>query len=176
MIGPELSDDQMTALAEAAQSGEGNGNVSVLSHDRLDAINAQAECIITINGQEYWCIVEDGNINGTQIVAWEDEGQKTFEPYQHIQYALVPKAHIIERHRQCDNLHNLLRMWDAFLERKGVYDIISSYMYDRRVQPSRVVENYYRQRASKYGFEIVTKEEADATRKYMKNYQSRGNE
>ncbi|MFT0533988.1 hypothetical protein ACMHYJ_14340 [Castellaniella hirudinis] len=160
-----LRDDIMTAISEAAHMGEGqHGCVHILGQDRLDAINVRAQGIVTVEGREYWFVVEDGNWNGTTLEGWEHSGVQTFGPLPRTQWALAPRPDLVSDAIAAGRGPFLVAKWDAFLSRKDVAEIPGKYTYDRMMQPGLLIERHYREAAAKYGFVIVGQEQADEIR------------
>lgn len=163
----------MTMIAEAAQSERYESEqVSILTRDRIDAINVQAEGSVIVEGTEYYFVVEDGNNNGTVLRGWNDVGEK-FELHQPTQWALQPQRHIIDDAIEKGGGQFLIAKWDALLMRDEIASIPGKYAYDRRVQPGIYVEGYWKKAAAKHLFDIVTKEEADATRAALRAQEER---
>lgn len=112
-----LQEAVMTMIAEAAQSERYESEqVSILTRDRIDAINVQAEGSVIVEGTEYYFVVEDGNNNGTVLRGWNDVGEK-FELHQPTQWALQPQRHIIDDAIEKGGGQFLIAKWDA-LERE----------------------------------------------------------
>lgn len=156
-----LRDDIMTAISEAAHMGTGtHGCVHILNQDRIDAINVRAEGIVTVDGREYWFIVEDGNRNGTVLDGWEHSGKQTFEPVQRTQWALVPRHDLVSDALGSGKGPFLVAKWDAFLSRPAVARIPSNYAYDRMMQPGLKIEQHYRAEAAKHGLVLTDAESA----------------
>ena len=159
--------DVMQIMAEAVGGWSEHKAVHILNSDRHDAINVTAEGILTWNGKEYYFHLEDGNNNGTVLLAWEDHGQK-FEYRKPTQWALEPNGDIIGKAIASGGGKFLLAKWDAFLTRPEVSEIPNKYSYDRHFQPGSKVETYWKSKAEKYGFVLVSKEQADETRASIK--------
>lgn len=163
-----LQEDAMYAMAVAAQGCESPANVTILDRDRLDAINVRASGIIIIAGVEYTFQIQDGNWNGTELLAWESD--MPFEHHEPTRWALQPVRRLIG-----DALVNgkgvfLLEKWDAMLLRTEIADIPRNYAYDRHFQPGVKVESHWKEEAAKHHFEIVAESEATATRKKLKGW------
>lgn len=160
-----LRDDLMTAICEAAHMGEGqHGCVHILEQDRLDAINARAEGIVTVDGREFWFIVESGNWNGTVLEGWEHAGTQDFKPSPRTQWALAPRADLVSDAIVAGRGPFLVAKWDAFLARPDVAGIPGKYTYDRMMQPGLKIEQHYREVAAKHGFVLTDQESADEIR------------
>lgn len=157
-----LREDVLTMLAEATQGVE-HDCIHILVSDRIDAINCRAHGIIEIEGEEYTFQMQDGNWNGTELLAWNED--KPFELHVPTQWALQPTRNLIGEALAEGKGPFLLLKWDAILKnRPEVAEIPGNYSYDRRVQPGGLVEKHWREKAAKHHFEIVTQEEADETR------------
>lgn len=157
-----LREDALTAMCEAT-SGYEVANVHILDRDQIDAINARASGIITIEGEEYSFHLESGNWNGTVLLAWQED--KAFEHRVPTRWALQPTREIIGKHLAEGKGSFLLLKWDAILKNwPKVAEIPGKYAYDRRVQPGHKVETYWKAEAAKHNFVIVSQEEADETR------------
>ena len=100
-IPTHLQEDAMTAMSEAT-SGWGSRRMCIsFDHDRIDAINCRAHGIITIEGEEYTFQMEDGNRNGTVLLAWNDG--REFEQHQPTRWALQPQRHLIDQAIMANN-------------------------------------------------------------------------
>ncbi len=156
-----IRDDIMTAISEAAHLGEGtHGYVHILEQDRIDAINVRAEGVVTIEGKEYWFIVQDGNWNGTVLEGWVFSGKQNFEPLPVPQWALAPRPDLVSDAIGSGNGPFLIAKWDALMSRPDVARIPGNYAYDRRVQPGLKIEQHYRDTAAQYGFVLTDAENA----------------
>jgi len=165
-IPAHLREDVMMAMAEATGGWGKPENVYILDHDRIDAINCRAHGIVTVDGEEYTFQMEDGNHNGTVLLAWNED--KAFEHHQPTRWALQPQRHLIDRAITENNGPFLLLKWDAVLKNKpDVAAIPGKYSYDRYVQPGCKVEGHWKAEAAKHHFEIVTEETAQETRQLL---------
>lgn len=163
-----LREEIMTAIAGTAAGWEKDSRVTILDRDQLDAINVRASGIIEVDGKEHWFIVEDGNWNGTVLHAWDHAGEQKFEYHRPTQWALQPQRHLIDQAIQNGKGPFLVIKWDAMLKnRKELAEIPGKYAYDRHFQPGGKVEAYWKDAAAKHLFDLVTKEEADETRKRL---------
>lgn len=161
-IPPEHQEDVMVMLSEAAQESCEHDDVTILDRDRRDAINVRAHGIIQFGGEEYTFIIEDGNWSGTVLQSWNDG--REFEHLPHTQWALEPRADIVNNAIAKGKERFLLAKWDAFLTRPEVASIPGKYSYDRMMQPGIVVERHWKAEADRYGFVLVSQEVADETR------------
>lgn len=157
-----LREDAMQMMAEATGGWATHESVTILEHDRIDAINARASGIIKIGDDEFTFQMEDGNRNGTELLAWESD--RPFEYHIPTRWALQPTRDLIGKALEEDRGPFLLAKWDAMLRRPAIADIPGKYSYDRRVQPGGKVETYWKAEAAKHHFDIVTEDEAAATR------------
>ena len=157
-----LRDDAMQMMAEATGGYGSHESVTILDRDQLDAINFRASGIIRIEGEEYTFQMEDGNRNGTDLLAWQSDRQ--FEYHQPTRWAVQPRRDIIYRHISEGKGPFLLAKWGAVAKNRDMADLIRKYSYDRFFQPGGLVERHYRELADKHGFEIVTQETADETK------------
>lgn len=165
-IPEHLREEVMTAMAEATSGWGEPSNVHILEHDRIDAINARAEGIVTVEGKEYTFQMENGNWNGTVLLAWQSD--KPFEYHEPTRWALQPKRDLIDQAIESGKGPFLIMKWDAILANKSeLKDLLRNYSYDRYVQPGSVVENHYREKATKHLFDIVLEETANETRKTL---------
>lgn len=154
--------DVMTMLAEAAQ-GDDHADVHILDRDRIDAINARAHGIVTIDGEEYSFQLEDGNWNGTVLLDWE--GGREFVHHVPTRWALQPDYALVNDAIANQRGPFLLFKWDAMLNNHpAIAAIPGKYSYDRMMQPGGFIEKHYRDAAAKHRFVIVDQEQADETR------------
>jgi hypothetical protein len=160
-----MQEDVMTMIAEAAQGWNEHEAVTILDRDRIDAINVRAHGIIEIGDQEYRFIVEDGNWNGTVLHDWD--GDMEFEPLPRTEWVLQPSDDLVGRAIMANNGPFLIFKWDAMLKRPEIAEIPGKYAYDRMMQPGGKIEKHYRDAAAKHHFVIVSKEEADETRRRL---------
>jgi hypothetical protein len=161
-----LREDAMQMMAEATGGWGSHPSVTILEHDRLDAINCRASGIIEIQGNEFTFQMEDGNWNGTVLLAWESD--RPFEQHVPIRWALQPSRELVGRALEEGRGPFLILKWDAILKnRPDVAAIPDKYSYDRYVQPGGKVESHWKQAAAKHHFEIVTEDEAKRTRKRL---------
>lgn len=157
-----LREDAMQMMAEATGGWAAHEFVTILEHDRIDAINARASGIIKIGEGEFTFQMEDGNRNGTVLLAWESD--RPFEYHVPTRWALQPKPELVFEALDKGRGLFLLAKWDAMLRRPEIADIPGKYGYDRRVQPGCQVENYWKAKAASHHFDIVTEDEAAETR------------
>ncbi len=161
-----LREDAMYAMAVAAQGCESPANVTILDRDRLDAINVRASGIIIIAGVEYTFQIQDGNWNGTELLAWESD--KPFEHHEPTRWALQPARRLIREALAAGRGAFLVVKWDAMLLRGEIADIPRNYAYDRHFQQGSKIETHWKEAAAKHHFEIVTESDANETRKRLK--------
>ena len=161
-------DDVMLMIAEAASGWSDHDCITILDWDRMDAINVRASGILDWEGREFWFIVRDGNWDGTALEAWEETGVQKFEYHEPTVWALQPRRDLISDAIVDGKGPFLLIKWDAILKnRPEVAAIPGKYAYDRHFQPGGLVEKHWKDAAAKHHFDIVTKEEADETRKRL---------
>jgi len=160
-----LREDAILAMAEATGEWGTPPNVTILNHDRIDAINCRAEGIIEIEGNEYTFQMEDGNWNGTVLLAWESD--VPFERYQPTLWTLQPMQHVIHDAINAGRGPFLIFKWDAMIKRPEIARIPGCYAYDRRMQPGSKVEQYWKGEAAKFQLELVSEETAQETRKAL---------
>lgn len=161
-----LREDAMTMMAEATHMDGAHDCIQILDRDRIDAINCRAHGIIEIEGEEYTFQMQDGNWNGTELLAWNED--REFEHHVPAQWALQPTRDLIGKAHEEGRGSFLLLKWDAMLSnRPSIAEIPGKYSYDRRVQPGGKVETYWKAKAAEHHFDIVLQEEADATRKLL---------
>ncbi len=171
-IPTHLQEDAMTAMSEATGGWGKPSNVHILDHDRIDAINCRAHGIITIEGEGYIFQMEDGNHNGTVLLAW-NEGRE-FEQHQPTRWVLQPQRHLIDQAIVANNGPFLLLKWDAVLKNKpDLASIPGKYSYDRYVQPGGKVEGHWKAKAAEHLFDLVTEETAQETRRLLKKASSK---
>ncbi len=164
-IPEDQREDIMTLLAEVAHEICTDDRVTILERDRIDAINVRVHGIVEVNSQEYRFILQDGNWNGTILEDWD--GDKEFEPTPRMIWALQPAADLVDRAILDGKGPFLVLKWDAILKRAEVASIPGKYAYDRMVQPGGKIETHYREQAAKHRLVLVSKEEAEATRKRL---------
>lgn len=157
-----LREDAMQMMAEATGGWGEHESVTILERDRIDAINCRASGIIQIEGNEFTFQMEDGNHNGTVLLAWESD--TPFEHHEPTHWALQPMSGLVDRHIAAGRGPFLIEKWDIFLKRPEIAEIVRSYAYDRFVQPGLRSEQHYKAKAAGHHFEIVTQDEADRTR------------
>jgi hypothetical protein len=157
-----LREDAMQAMSEATGGYGTPPNVYLIERDRIDAINCRAHGIITIEGTEYVFQMEDGNYNGTVLLAWESDA--VFERHEPTLWAIQPTGDLIGRALADGRGPFLLAKWDIMAKRPEIAEIVRGYAYDRYVQPGGQTEKHYRDKAAKHHFEIVTEEMAQETR------------
>lgn len=145
--------------------GNPQDGVTILNHDRIDAINSVAEGIIEYGGQEYWFCIEDGNNNGSVLAGWNEAGQQAYEVPRPVQHALAPPLGTICNHIGRERF--LLAKWDALLACADVNEIARKYDYDRYFQPGSLTDRHWRSAAERRGFEIVDRETALARRQRL---------
>lgn len=158
-----LQEDAMQMMAEATGGYGEHESICILERDQIDAINARAHGIITIEGVEYVFQMEDGNRNGTELLSW-NEG-KPFERHVPTAWALQPIAELVGDALEAGKGPFLIFKWDAMLKnRPALAAIPGKYAYDRFVQPGGLIEGHYRAEAAAAQFEIVPQEVVDETR------------
>lgn len=160
-IPEHLREDVMIMIAESAHT-DCHSCVTILERDRLDAINVRAHGIIEVEGEEYTFIVQDGNMCGTVLEAWNED--KVFEPAERTQWTLQPLPWLVNQAISGGNGPFLIKKWDIIAAREDKQKLLRDYAYDRYVQPGSMVESHYRKKAADDFFEIVSKETADETR------------
>ena len=143
--------------------GQKHDAVTILDVDKLDAINVRAEGILRWNGEEYSFHVEDGNWNGRSsgsgkaLVKLSSATNLLFTRYR-------PNPGLVSKAVESNRGSFLIAKWDAFLTRNDVKEIPNKYMYDKHFAPGGKTETYWKEAAAKYGFVIVSKDEANRTR------------
>lgn len=157
----ERQEDVLTILSEAAQ-GIDHPDVHILERDRIDAINVRAHGILQFGGEEFTFQIQDGNWNGTELLAWNDD--RPFELHEPTRWTLEPNGELVEKAITEGRGPFLIFKWDAMLSRAPVSEIAGKYAYDRRVQPGVVVESHWKAEAARFGFVIVTEDQAAETR------------
>lgn len=156
-----LREGAMIAMAEAAHI-DGIAGVTILDRDRLDAINCRAHGVIEIDGVEYSFQVQDGNWNGTELLAWDED--KVFEHHVPTKWALQPVARLVDEAITGGRGAFLLAKWDAMLLRQEIASIPGKYGYDRHFAPGLKTEQHWRDAAFKNHFDLVSEEVAAETR------------
>lgn len=161
-----IREDVFQEMSDAVSSGESMGRVTIIDHDRIDAVNCRASGIVTIDGTEFQFELEDGNRNGTVLVSWNED--RPFERTERTEWALQPLPDAIGSAIESGRGAVLVMKWDAVLKfRPEVADIARKYAYDRHFAPGVVTETHWRAAAAKAHLAIVTKEEADRTRERL---------
>ena len=158
-------EEVLTMMAEAAQGFNDHDCITILDRDRQDAINVRAHGILNWNGTEYRFILEDGNWNGTVIEDWD--GDKEFKPLPRTVWTLQPRDDLITTAIMERRGPFLLAKWDAVMKRTEIAEIPGKYTYDRMMQPGSKIESYWKEKAAKHSFEIVSEETAAETRKLL---------
>lgn len=160
-----LREDVMTAMCEAT-SGYDVPSVHILERDQLNACNHRALGSITIEGVEYSFQFESGDFNGSVLLDWE--GEREFEYHTPTRYALQPIQRLISQAIESGKGDFLILKWDAILRnRPEVAAIPSKFAYDTHYQPGSRTSTYWREKAAKHLFDIVTEEEASSTRSHL---------
>lgn len=160
-----LREDVMQMMAEATGEYGAHSCVTILEHDRLDAINCRASGIIEIEGEEYTFQMEDGNCNGTVLLAWESD--TPFERHQPTRWTLQPKRDLIDKAIMDGKGPFLIAKWDAMLKRPEIAAIPGKYSYDRYFAPGLKSEQHWKAEAGKHHFELASEETAQETRKRL---------
>lgn len=166
-IRPELQNDVMQMIAEAAAGWNEHACVTILERDRLDAINVWVHGIVEVDGEEYTFHLGDGNNAGTVLHDWNGSSGEAFEPLPRTVWTLQPSRDTVSRAILSGKGPFLIMKWDHFITRPEIRDIARNYAYDRYVQPGGLIEKHYRDAAAKHHFELVDKETADETRKRL---------
>jgi len=162
----DIREDVFQEMSDAVSSGESQGRVSIIDHDRIDAVNCRASGIVTIDGTEYQFELEDGNRNGTVLISWNED--RPFERTERTEWALQPLDDAIGSAIESGRGAVLVMKWDGILKfRPEVADIARKYAYDKQFAPGIVTETHWRAAAAKAHLAIVTKEEADLTRERL---------
>jgi len=151
--------DWISGIAE----GE-DGHVFISEIEMINATNYQISGAFWLGGKEYGFLVEMGDNNGFVWREITDEGPIPDARVERTRYALAPRSDIVQKHLQNGSSALLIGLWESFLEREQYKDLIGKYEYDRMFQPGSKIESHYRAKAAEVGFEIVSKEDADATR------------
>lgn len=68
-----LRDETMERICEAAWGHPVEG-VTIIDREKHNVLNVEATGTILIEGVERWFHVRDGDMGGTELVGWEDEG------------------------------------------------------------------------------------------------------
>lgn len=163
-----IRDDVFQEMSDAVSSGEAQGRVSIVDHERVDAFNNRASGVVTIDGREFSFEMEDGNRAGTVLVSWNED--RAFERTEPVQWMVEPMREKVQDAIANGRAATLLMMWDGFVNfRKDVSEIVRGYSYDSHFAPGVVTERHWRGAAAKLHLAIVTKEEADETRKRLQD-------
>lgn len=160
-------EDVMTMIAEATQGYSLDASITIWERDRIDAINARARGVIKIGDKEHSFICEDGNRAGTVLEDWD--GDREFAPFPRAEWAVQPRSDLIEKAISQGRAAFLLEMWGSFLTRTEIADLPRKYAYDRMMQPGVKVEEHYRAAAARHEMVLVSREEADATRRRLES-------
>lgn len=160
-----LQDDVMTMLSEAAHDDDAHSAVTILDRDQLNAINVRVSGIVEINGVEYTFQLEDGDRNGTQLLAWEDD--KPFEHHVPTRWALAPQERLISDAVLSGKGLFLIWKWDVMAARPEIAAIVGKYAYDRHFAPGGKTEKHWRDAAAAHHFDIVTEEHAKEIRRRL---------
>lgn len=155
-------EDVLMMLAEVTGEWGKHDCITVLESDRIDAINRRVHGIIKLGDNEFTFSFRDGNNDGSVLEDWE--GDEVWEPTPRTEWALQPLRHLVYQALSANNGPFLVKKWDIMIARTDVSDIVRKYMYDRMMQPGLKIEQHYKAAAAKHYLEIVTREEADATR------------
>lgn len=160
-----MRDAVMTEIAEASYYGEGkHGNVYILEQVKHDVINVTVSGVFTLEGREFWFLLDNGNWNGTVLRGWEEAGEQAMAPSKPTQWTLVPNSTVISEALDAQRGHILLQVWEAFLTRKEVAEIPGKYAYDKFFAPGGKTETYWRDKAATYNLILSTQEHADEIR------------
>lgn len=157
-----LRDDAIQMMAEATGGYGGHPSVTIHERDRLNAINHHASGTIAIEGREFSFQMEDGDRNGTVLLAWNDD--RPFERHEPTRWALAPERQLVEKALEAGRGGLLLAKWDAMLKQPELAALPGKYAYDSHFAPGVVTESHWRGEAARRGFAIVDEEEAAATR------------
>lgn len=161
----QMHDDVMTMLSEAAHDDGAHDAVTILDRDQLNAVNVRVSGIVTIGDVEYTFHLEDGDRNGTRLLAWEDD--KPFEYHVPTRWTLAPQQRLIDNAILNDKGPFLIWKWDAMIARPEIAAIASKYAYDRHFAPGSKTEKHWRDAAARHHFDIVSEEQAGEIRQRL---------
>jgi hypothetical protein len=164
---PEALRDEVITMMSEATSGCGDHEcVTILEHDRIDAINHQASGTIVIEGKEYAFQMADGCNAGTILLSWNDE-EADFERHVPIRWTLQPDAEAVAKSLESGRGALLIAKWDIMMKWDQVAKIVTSYAYDSHFAPGFVTDRHWRDKAARHGLVLVDEETAAATRKRL---------
>ena len=161
-----LRDDVITMMSEATSGCGDHECVTILEHDRIDAINHQASGTIVIEGKEYAFQMANGCNAGTVLLSWNDE-ESDFERYVPTLWTLQPNPEAISKAMRSGRTSLLIAKWDVLMKWEKVSGIVSGYAYDSHFAPGVVTERHWRDRAAVHDLVIVDEETAAATRRRL---------
>jgi hypothetical protein len=132
-------------------------NVYISEKEELDVINCRFYGFIEIDDKEVWFKAEDGNWNGSVILDFDEDKDKTpAKKWVTFREFVVDESKIKdEEHRQVAEA--VLNGW----KKKNIHkinDMESSMNYDFFFEPTLKTRQHYQEYASKHGMRIGTTE------------------
>lgn len=145
------------------EEGE-DGYVFVFDVQAINACNHVIVGSFWAEGTEFAFEAESGDNNG---FVWRmvspDEPIPDIQIQQTV-WALAPNDDLVRKAILSDQGAFLVAKWDAFLQRPEYAQIPGKYGYDRHFAPGLKTERFWKERAAKVGFILVSKEEAEEVR------------
>ena len=160
----------MERMSEAAW-GNDVGGVSIIDSERRNMTNVEATGTIVVDGTEYWFHLRDGDVAGTELVGWDDQGVGIVrEPY--IPTTLVPHRNQVMSAIADGTAQAFLDRWDKDLdpsdERGRVLSRLpSSAAYDAFFAPGTGASLHHHKVAASHGYAIDDEPAAVALRRLL---------
>lgn len=169
----EIQNDVMERIVEAAWGfGSSDPEISIDDCEKLNALNIEFTGTIMIKGVEHNFHIRDGNNNGTEIMAWNEDTAIHREP-PHIS-ALVPMGNGASNaiYEGAISAARFLREWDRDLDPSTERGAILAKLpgaasYDAFFAPGAGTGRHHYDRAEKYGYQIGDLEDAILIRKKL---------
>lgn len=111
-----LREDVLQRICEAAWSGGGSGDISIIGLERLDALNMEFTGTVMIEGWEHWFHIRDGNGNGTEILGWNNDAAPGIDRQPRAVPALIPAPSLVEDAIFSGKAEKFLDQWNAGLD------------------------------------------------------------
>jgi len=165
----DAQEDVMQRICEAGWDiGSSDPDISIIDRVERDALNIEFSGSILIDGVEHAFHILDGNNNGTEIVAWNDDID--IERSSGPKYALVPSRDRINDARTARSALDLLETWNKDLNpssetKPGISKLCSNYAYDNFFAPGGNHRNHHHGKAAALGYEISDPDHASQVRK-----------
>ena len=168
-IPADLHDEVFEKLSEAAWGSDIPG-VRIIHSERRNVTNVEVVGSIDMGqGREFSFHLRDGDMNGTELIGWEDAGTEIRIPHEDpVVTVLAPAFWRVADARGPQSAATLLAQWDADTgPGTQLSRLPAAAAYDAFFAPGAGASRPHHEKAEKAGYEIVEESVAFSRRKAL---------